>query len=94
MSGSRVMTNQRDWWAIVGVALSLLVQAAIIVWWGSKLTSGQDDHEKRISAMEVREREESLRNSARDANIAVIGSQVADIKQSVGRIETKLEGRR
>jgi hypothetical protein len=94
VSEGRTMTNQRDWWAIIGVIASLLVQAAIIVWWGSKLTSVQTDHEKRISGMEDRERQETLRNSVRDASIAVIGSQVDDIRKSVGRIESKLDTRK
>jgi uncharacterized protein HemX len=83
---TQARNRDRSWHIDRGVPLALvvvlLVQAGGIVWWGSGVEKTQNDHERRLSAID------SQRSSER---LATVESQLADARNSLTRIEAKLD---
>jgi hypothetical protein len=93
-SNVRIMNNQRDWLAIAVAVLTLVMNLGLWFWWGGKMDTISTNHEARIAGIESRERGESVSNSARDVSIAVMTSQLEDIRATVNRIESRMENKK
>lgn len=66
----------------IAIILTLLIQCATIIWWGSAITKDSEDHSRRLAKIEEQKSSERL---------ATVESQVSDARSSLARIEAKLD---
>jgi hypothetical protein len=90
----RIIRNERDWLAIAVAVVTLVTNIGLWVWWAAKLDAIATNHENRIEGIEQRERGSTVSNSARDVSMAVMTSQLEQIKDTVNRIENRMENKK
>lgn len=93
----RSMIKRRDPLAIAGVALSIVTQFGMWIWWGGRMDQRVESHDQRLSAVEQRtqQREDAkaVVDGMQTTQIAVILSEISGIKNSVDRIDKKIPER-
>jgi hypothetical protein len=87
--GGMRLTEGRDPWAMVAVAISIIVNFGGIAWLAGKFDQRQENTEARVTKLEAK----AEKDAEQDVKIAVISSQLATISSGVGEIKAKLERR-
>lgn len=87
--GQIVSVNQRDWLAISVAIVSIATQIGAWVWWGGRMSQRMDTIEEWRRAEEIRAGTSSTIINSQAADLAVVRSQVQDIKSWVDRQESR-----
>lgn len=77
----------KDPLAIAVAVVSLVVQLGAVLYWGGKLTQRVDDIEAHVTLLSQYTSRNTEKTSAHDVSIAVINSQLTEIKDTVNRID-------
>lgn len=80
-------TEGRDPWAMIAVAVSIIVNLLGIAWVGGKFDARVAAAESRINKLESK----AEKDAQQDVQIAVISTQLATISTNIGEINVKLE---
>jgi NhaP-type Na+/H+ and K+/H+ antiporter len=87
--GGMRLTEQRDPWAKIAVAISIIVNLGSMAWFAGKIDQRQENTEGRVTKLEAK----AEKDAEQDVKIAVISNQLATISSGVGEIKAKLERR-
>lgn len=81
------ITEGRDPWAMIAVAVSIIINLLGIAWIAGKFDARMSTAERDIAKLE----QKAAKDAEQDVQLAVISTQLASISTSVGEINAKLE---
>jgi exosome complex RNA-binding protein Rrp4 len=87
MRGEMKIAEGRDPWAMIAVAVSILINLLGIAWIQGRNEQRQENTEARVTKLEAK----AEKDAEQDLKIAVISNQLATISSGVGEIKGKLE---
>lgn len=87
LRGDMRLTEGRDPWAMIAVAVSVVINLLGIAWMAGKFDARMTNIEASVSKLEAK----ADKDSQQDVQIATITVQLANIQAGVGEIKTKLE---
>ena len=90
LRGDMRLTEGRDPAALVGIAITILVNLAGMAWLAGKFESRMTTVERDISELKAK----STVDGKQDTQIAVITAELTNINKTLGKIEGKLEARK
>ena len=77
----------------IGIAVaSLFIQLAAALFWGGKISQRVDDLEAHVNRIEAASEFNTKEADQHNVAIAVIASQITEIRDTVERIETRMNG--
>ena len=77
----------RDPWAMIAVAVSIVINLLGIAWIQGRNDERQSNVERRVTTLEAK----AEKDATQDVQIATITAQLANIQTGVGEIKAKLE---
>jgi len=77
----------RDPWAMIAVAVSIVINLLGIAWIQGRNDERQSNVERRVTTLEAT----AEKDATQDVQIATITAQLANIQTGVGEIKAKLE---
>jgi hypothetical protein len=87
--GRMKLIEGRDPWAMIAVAVSIIINMLGIAWFAGKFDARQESGEARLTKLEAK----AEKDSQQDVQLATIGVQLANIQQGVGEIKIRLEAK-
>ena len=90
LRGEMNITEGRDPWSMIAVAVSIVLNLLGIAWIGGKFDARMTSIEASVSKLEAK----ADKDSQQDVQIATISVQLANIQTGVGEIKAKLERNR
>lgn len=90
LRGDMRISEGRDPVALVGIAITILVNLAGMAWLGGKFDARMATAERDIADLKTK----STVDSQQDVKIAVISTQLANISAQIGEVNGKLEARK